>query len=372
MRFIKTLSVFVGTIIGVGIFGLPYVASKAGFLVVLFYFLAMSFVVIVIHMIFGKVVLGTERLYRLPGFVGEYMGPNWKKITLMTIGSGLVGALLAYLIVGGAFLEYFFAPYFGGNNIIYTLIFFGAGAYLILRGIKHISQVEFVLLIVFFAILISIFVKTLPFINFNNFQRTDLTFITLPYGVALFALWGSALIPEAEEMLGDSAKRLLKWVIISGILLAAITYLFFIFMVFGVTGQNTSKEAISGLSNALGNGVIRLGFIFGVITCFTSFITLGLTFKKMLWYDFGLSPKISWAIACFTPLFLFFFGFKEFIDVIGLTGAVSLGFEAIITVFLYQMFLKKKFSRKMNPLLYILPVFFIIGIFFEIYYFIAV
>ena len=73
MKFIKALSVFVGTIIGVGIFGLPYVASKAGFFVILFYFLAMSIIAIVIHLLFSKVALGTETLYRLPGFVGEYM-----------------------------------------------------------------------------------------------------------------------------------------------------------------------------------------------------------------------------------------------------------------------------------------------------------
>ncbi|MBI2450226.1 MAG: hypothetical protein HYV47_01670 [Candidatus Nealsonbacteria bacterium] len=371
MKFIRALSVFVGTIIGVGIFGLPYIASRAGFFVVFIYFLAMSTIAILIHLLFGKVALGTETLYRLPGFAGEYMGPNWKKITLLTIGSGLVGAILAYLIVGGTFLEYFFAPYFGGNNLIYTLLFFGAGAYLILRGIKHISRVEFSLLLVFFAILIVIFVKAAPFIDFSNFQKTDLSFIALPYGVILFAIWGSSLIPELEEMLGSDAKKLLKRVIVSGILLSVVTYLFFIFMVLGATGQNTSKEAISGLANTLGNGIIRLGFIFGVITCFTSFITLGLTFKKILWYDFGLPRRLSWLIACFLPLILFFLGLKEFIAVIGLTGAISLGFEAIIIVFLYRAFLLKKFARAMNPLMYILPVFFVLGIFFEIYYFFA-
>jgi len=371
MNFLKALSVFAGTIIGVGIFGLPYVALRAGFWIVFIYFLAMSFIAIIIHLLFGKIVLGTETLYRLPGFVGEYLGPNWKKITLLTIGSGLIGAILAYLIVGGTFLEYFLAPYLGGNNLIYTLLFFAAGAYLIFRDIRHISQVEFSLLAAFFIILIVFFFKTIPFINFENFQKIDLAFFTLPYGVALFALWGSALIPELEEMLGKDSKKLLKQVIISGILLAAITYLFFVFMVLGASGANTSKEAISGLANTLGDGIIRLGFILGVITCFTSFITLGLTLKKILWYDFGLSPKLSWAIACFLPLALFFFGLKEFISVISLTGAIALGFEAIIIVFLYRAFLKKTISQKMNPLLYILSVFFVIGIFFEIFYFVA-
>jgi len=371
MKFLKVLSVFVGTIIGVGIFGLPYVASKAGFFVVLLYFAGMSFIVILIHLLFGKVALGTERLYRLPGFVGEYMGLNWKKITLLAIGSGIIGAILAYLIVGGAFLEYFFAPYFGGNNLIYTLLFFGTGAYLIFRDIKRISQAELGLLAVFFAILVIFLFKTVSFIDFSNFSKTNFAFFTLPYGVILFSLWGSSLIPELEEMLGEDAKKLLSRIIVSGILLSAITYLFFIFMVLGASGQNTSKDAISGLANSLGNGIIKLGFLFGIITTFTSFIALGLTLKKMLWYDFGLSPKLSWAIACFAPLILFFLGLKEFISVIGLTGAVSIGFEAIITVFLYKAFLKKKLSQKMNSLLYILPVFFVLGIFFEIYYFFA-
>lgn len=369
MTFIKALSVFVGTIIGVGIFGLPYAASKAGFFVIFVYFIAMSFIAIAIHQLFGRVALGTETLYRLPGFVGEYMGPVWKKITLLTIGAGLAGALLAYLIVGGTFLEYLILPYFGGNNLIYTLIFFAVGAYLILKGIKHISFVEFSLLMVFFGILTFIFIKAVPFIDFTNFSRINPAFAALPYGVVLFALWGSALIPELEEMLGKDAKKLLKKVIISGILLSAAVYLIFVFMVFGVTGQNASKEAISGLAGALGNGVIRLGFIFGIITCLTSFITLGLTFKKMLWYDFGLPRRLSWFIACFLPLMLFFFGMKEFIRVIGLTGAIALGFEAVIIVFLYRAFLHKKLSHKMNPLLYVLPVIFILGIFFEIFYF---
>ena len=369
MKFLKTLSVFVGTIIGVGIFGLPYVASKAGFAPVFLYFLAMSFIAIIIHLLFGRVALGTETLYRLPGFAGEYLGSRVKTISLLTIGGGLVGANLAYLIVGGSFLESFLSPYFGGNNLIYTLLFFAAGAYLIFRDIKRISQAELLLLAVFFTILIIIFIKTIPFISLSNFKTMDLSFAALPYGVILFALWGSSLIPEAEEMLGKDAKRLLPLVIISGIFLAALTYIFFIFFVLGASGQNTSKEAISGLADTLGDGIIRLGFIFGVITTFTSFIVLGLTLKKIFWYDFGLSPKLSWLIACFAPLILFFLGLKEFISVIGLTGAFALGFEAIIIVFLYRAFLKKKFSRKMNPLLYALPVIFTIGLAFEIYYF---
>lgn len=369
LNFLKALAVFVGTIIGVGIFGLPYVASRAGFFITLFYFLLMSGIVIVIHLIFGEVCLGTKENHRLPGYVNKYLGNGWKNLSFLLIWLGLTGASLAYLIVGGEFLKFLFAPYFGGNNLIYTLIFFIAGSYLIFRGIKSISQIEISLLFVFFVILIIFFLKALPFINVNYLKTIDWKFLTFPYGVILFSLWGSAVVPELKEMLKGDRKRLKK-VIVSGILISAVAYLFFIFIIFGTCGLETSKEAISGFAFTLGNGIIRLGFIFGIIACFTSFLTLGLTLKKVFWYDFGLSKNLSWLIACFLPLFLFLIGMREFIDIIAITGAFAIGGEGIIIVLLYRAFLKKKFSQKMNSLLYFLSLFFIIGIGLQIFYFI--
>ncbi|MFH1841188.1 MAG: aromatic amino acid transport family protein [Candidatus Nealsonbacteria bacterium] len=367
MKFLRALSVFAGTIIGVGIFGLPYVASKAGFFVVVLYFLFLSVIAIAIHLIYGKIALGTTTIRRLPGYAGEYLGPKWKKFAFLMMGLGIIGALLAYLVVGGEFLSSFLSPYFGGNSLIYTLLFFGLGSFLIFRGIKNISQIELVLLVVFFIILFIFFTKTFSFIDINYLKNIDLKFLTLPYGVILFALWGSTTIPEVKEILEGDAK-LLKRVIISGVLLAALTYLFFIFIVFGASGQDTSKEAISGLSLVLGDGVIRLGFIFGIITCFTSFLTLGLALKRVFMYDFGLKPNLSWLIACFLPLLLFFLGVREFIEIISLTGSLAIGCMGITIIFTYKKFLKRKFSRKMNPAVYILLLVFLLGVFSEIFY----
>jgi len=372
VNFLKALSVFAGTIIGVGIFGLPYVALKAGFGIVVLHFLFITGIAIIVHLIYGEIVLGTKTLHRLPGYAGEYLGLGWRKFAFLMIGLGLTGALLAYLIVGGEFLYLFFSPHFGGNILIYTFLFFSCGAILIFRGIKSISLIELLLLIVFFFILIVFFIKAFPFINLEHLEQVDLRYFILPYGVILFALWGSNMVPEIKEILGGDRKTLRR-VIISGILLATITYLFFIYTILGASGSHTSKEAISGLAQMLGDNIIKLGFLFGIITCFTSFITLGLTLKKVLWYDFNLSKNFSWFIACFLPLALFLAGLREFIEVIGLTGAVAIGFMGIIIVFIYREFLKtklkKELSPKMNLLFYILPGFFILGIVFEIFYF---
>jgi len=207
-----------------------------------------------------------------------------------------------------------------------------------------------------------------------------LKFLIYPYGVILFSLGGSAVIPEIKEMLiaspGKSqkveARKSLRKVISLGTIIAVITYLFFIFIVLGVCGPNTSKEAISGLRQILGSNIIKLGFAFGVIACFTSFLTIALTLKKVFWYDFGFPKNLAWFITCFLPLILFLLGLREFIEVIGFSGALGMGAEAIIIVFLYRKFLKKKFSKNMNPGFYLLTGIFVLGIIFGIIHFLFV
>jgi len=367
-KFLKALSVFTGTIIGVGIFGLPYAASKAGFFVVLFFFLVIATVSIFNHLLYGEISLGTKGQHRLAGYTQMYLGRWWKGVAIFSLVFGIVGALLAYLIVGGEFLSLFFSQFLGGNNLIYTLLFFVLGAYLIFRGIKSICQIELALLGVFFVILVIFFIKAFPFINVSYFQAVDWRYFTFPYGIILFSLWGLTTIPEIKEILGEN-RKLLRRTIIAGISLATITYLFFIVTIFGTSGFNTSKEAMSGFYQVLGDGIINLGFIFGMITCFTSFIALGLVLKKMFWYDMGIPKNISWFIACFLPLGLFLVGFKEFIDIIGLVGAVGVGLAGTVVVLIYREFLKRK-SQKMHLLLYLLPILLVSGIAFQIFYFV--
>ncbi len=373
MKFLKALAVFLGTIIGVGIFGLPFVAAKAGFFTVFVYFLIMAGIAIAMNIIYSEIVLGTKKLHRFPGYVQEYLGIRWKKLTFVVTAFGLIGALLAYLIVGGQFLFAYFGPLLGGDIILYTLFFFVLGAYLVFRGVKSISSVELILLGIILAILVLFFIKAFPFINLDNFKTFDPGYIFFPYGVVLFSLWGTSVIPEIKEMI-DGSGFSLKKIIIVGIIMSVVIYLFFIYVVQGASAV-VSNDAISGLEKSVGSNMIRLGFLFGVITCFTSFITLALTLKKVLWYDFGFNKNLSWFLTCFIPLGLFFMGLREFIEVISFTGAIALGIEGTILIFLYKEFLIKNppggGSKKINPLFYLLSGVFVLGIILEVFLFYA-
>ena len=386
---IATLS---GTIIGVGLFSLPYITLQVGILVMLGYFLILGSLVILIHYLFGKVALKTPDYLRLPGYAKIHLGEWGKRVALISTILGFLGAILAYLIVGGEFLTSLLSPILGGNNLFYTLLYFIAGAGLIFFGIKAISKIEFWGLILFFVILIAIFFRGQSFINIENLfliRNPALELVQygagwelgiptvsrildsftvgirnwfLPYGPILFSLWGAALIPEVEEMLGEN-KNLLKKIIPIAILIPIFVYLFFIFLILGITGSQTTESAITGLRNFLGDGVVSLGLFFGILTTFTSFIALGLTLKKTLWYDFKTPKNLAWAITCFIPLLLFLIGLKDFIGVIGFVGGVMLGIDGILILLMYSKISRKKLLT--YPLILVL----LGGIIYQIIYF---
>ncbi len=364
-KFFLALSTLSGTIIGVGLFSLPYITTQVGIFIILGYFLALGLLAILVHLLFAEVAIKTPDFLRMPGFAKYHLGKWGERVAFLEVTLGLFGANLAYLIIGGKFLSGLMTPVLGGNLFLYTIIYFVFGALIIYSDIKIISRVEFLGLILFFLVLFVIFFK-----GFSHFQLSNL-FVSslkkdlfLPYGPILFSLWGTALIPEIEEMLG-SKKHLLKKIVPIAIIIPIIAYLLFIVVVVGITGQATSEESIVGLKNFLGDGIIGFALLFGLLTTFTSFIVLGLTLKKIFWYDFGMKKEIAWLITCLVPLIFFIGGVNNFIEVIGFVGGVTIGIDGILVILMYR-----KVNPKNNKIVLILPLIliFILGIIYQIIY----
>jgi len=339
-------SVFVGTIIGVGLFGLPYVTLASGIVTVISYFLLAGSLVIFIHLLFGEIVLRTPGTHRLPGYVDIYLGNKSKKAVLFSTFFGFYGALLAYLIIGGDFLWQLLNPVLGGGQWFYTLGFFILGSFLIWRGSHSIARVELWFLGLFFILLLFLGIKGSSQLQLSNFPIFNFKKIFLPYGVVMFSLWGISMVPEVRDLL-KGRERQLKKILISGIVVAAVTYFAFIFIILGISGAKTTPDSLLGLQGLLTPNVIALGLFFGIITTFTSFLTLGLTLKKIFYFDYKRPKFQSWLLACGVPLLLLVLGFDEFIKIIGLVGAVALGIEGTLVLMIHQK--AKKEGKRKNP-----------------------
>ena len=365
-RFIFALATFVGTVMGVGLFGLPYVGAQSGYFILVLYLLIGAGIVIIINFLYGEVSVNTKGLHRLPGYAEIYLGAGGKRAAFIVKLLALFGALLAYLIIGGQFL----ASLFGGPVILYTFIFFILGVFLIWQDSKSVGAVEFVLLFVFLAIVIFLFAAGVSKIDLSNLTSIKLDNFFVPYGVVLFSLWGASIIPEIKEQVKGNFKQV-KQIIFWGVLICLAVYLLFSTLIIGISGAATSKDGISSLSDHFGEIILFIGYIFGVITTFTSFITLGLTVKKLFWYDYHLPKLVAWSLASFIPLGLFMVGVQDFIGVIGITGAVMLGLDVVLVTLVYLSMKRRQKSAnyaKLKMLGSSLIVLLSIGVVLQIFY----
>ncbi len=366
-KYIYPVATLSGSIIGVGFFSLPYVAMKAGIWLTLFYFTVLTVVMLGIHLIFAEISLNTPDFKRFPGFAGHYLGKKGEAVALIASVVGTFGVLLAYLIIGGEFLSGILSPYIGGNSASYTFFYFLAAGIIVFFGIKIISKVELFVLLLLFVSIIFIFIKGFFQIKSGNIFALpaatlgDWKNFFLPYGPIIFAMWGTGLIPEVEEMLIGS-KELVKKVIVISTLIPAIIYLLFTLLILGITGGQTTETALSGLGNFLGSGVVSIALLAGVATTFAAFVSQALTLKKTLMYDLGVKPWQAFVMTCFTPLILFLLGLKSFIPLVSFIGGILLGIDGILILLMY-----KKIGGK-KSLIYSLSLIFMLGIIYELVY----
>ena len=159
-------------------------------------------------------------------------------------------------------------------------------------------------------------------------------------------------------------KKSFRRVIILSTLIPAIFFILFTIMVLGITGSNTTESALTGLNDSLGNGVVLISLLMGVVITFSAFITHGLSLKRILAYDLGIKEKQAVIISCFTPMILFLLGLNSFIGMISFVGGVLLGIDGIMILLMYKKIGGKKY------LIYPLSLVFLLGIVYEVVYFV--
>lgn len=332
-NFVLAISTLVGAIVGLGMFGIPYTASRAGFFVGIGYILSLGIVMLLIHLIYGEVIERTKERHRLTGYVEKYLGKKWKKFAGIAIILGVYITLLAYIIVGGKFL----ALLFPGILDPFTLgiIFWFVLSVAVWRGMRTIAAVELGMTAFLILFVVILFVWGVGDIELQNFSAPNLSDIFLPYGVVLFALSGIFAISEIRELLKMDGKRY-KQLIVWGSLIPVVIYLIFTVLVVGISGTGTSEEALHGLVAHLGAGITRLGAVFGIFAIATSYLVIGSNLKHTFEYDWHMKRIFSALSATFIPVILFILGLQKFIQVISFSGAIFGAIMGIFVVLIYQ------------------------------------
>lgn len=351
---LEAIAVLIGTIIGAGVFTLPYVAVHSGLATTLIWLIIVGFVITYLHLAFGEIVLRTKQDFRLPGYVGHYLNSSAKRIILLITFFTFSFSLLIYLLLGAEFLGVIFNSIWSnfslpqGFLVIFLWLLFSS---VILSKSRMVSKINFylsfALLFLFFIVIIS----ALPHFNSENinlFHFTNNWGWLIPYGVLFFALNGMVAIPEAARVLEKRGEKKgkLKKVIIIGTLIPAFSYLVFILAVVGVSGSVTTLEAIQGLKGVLGSSIILLGAGLGFLAVSTSYLIFASYIKNSFINDFKWSRFISYFLVVTGPLLLYFLRLESLVKLISFTGGMLGGFEGIMIILVLR---KAKQQGEIEP-----------------------
>lgn len=350
--FSESLAILLGTVIGAGILGIPFVVAKAGLGIGIIIMLIVVIVLTFEKLFLAEVTLRTNDYHQLPGYAQKYLGKHGKWVLTFTEIFSYYGAIIAYIIGGGLVLS----EIFGGDKRIWSLIFFTFGAVLIYFGLTLIKKFELWLTL---GILVTI--VAISFLAFQEFKIEQDLFldwnnIFIPYGTILFAFAGASAVPQMRRVLVGQERDLKKSIMLGNSLIFLL-YLVFTISVIGATGVATTEIATMGLGQLLGQKVIYLANIFALFTMGTSFLTLGLAIRNVYHLDYHINKKISFFLTCSIPLIIYLLGMKSFIRTIDFVGATAGGLTGILIVLMYWQ-AKEKGDRKPE---FSLPKFKVIG-----------
>jgi len=367
------VSMLIGTVVGAGIFGIPYVVSRVGFATGFFYLLILGVVIFITTLCYAEVILRTREEHQMAGYAKRYLGKWGQRMISFSLVFGIYGALLAYMVGVGDFLRALLYDFLGGTPFLYTALFFILASIAVFFGLKIVIKIEKVMVVVLIMAAILIFIFGLPYVKMENLAGFDKMNLFLPYGVILFAFTGATALVDAKKTLLGEEKKLKKSILIAYIIVFVI-YLAFSLVVCGISGKDTSPEAIIGLNSVLGDKIVVIGAILGILTMTTSFLALGLVLKEIFMCDYKFGRVLSWVYACFVPFIIFLLGLADFIKIIGMVGAITGGLQGILIL---MMYLKAKSKGNMEPIfsmkvpkfiIYLLCIMYGLGIIYEIYY----
>lgn len=329
----KAVATLTGCIIGAGILGIPYVVVRAGFWTGALVLAVVTIAQLVLCLLLGEVALRTRACHQSTGYAQKYLGGWGKYFMLVAMMVGVYGALVAYTIGAGQSL----AAVMGGPVWFWAAVFYACMGWLVNGGLRMLEDSELFMESVKFALLVGLLALLFFSSEFDPARLTGFAWerMLIPYGVILFAMLGTPVIPEVHA----SLKKCRKWtknVILLGALIPAVTYALFMAGVIGVTGGATSEVATVQVARVMGPGLGMVFHLFAILAVSSSFVALAYALKDTYRLDLGRSRQESWLLTMGMPLVMFMLGVTSFAGTLEVAGTFAGGIAGICIVLAHR------------------------------------
>lgn len=319
--------VLIGTIIGAGVFALPHLFARMGIGWGSVVFWLIACLVALTHKQFVEVIVRVQGVHRLPGYVRSHLGARWGAIATFTHAIQVYGSHIAYLLLGGAFLQAV-AQILGLNASLrlgILVIFFLLST--VVRGtLDRVAKWQSwatVLMILLFAG-VTFATAILPAAPTFFVPR----FSWMAFGIVLFSLSGLPVMGEVVELCQRNLRRA-QGVAVGGTLMAAA-----IMWVFAVVLARYGGTAITSDPQSLVMMLPRWGAlaipVLGLLAIGTSYVTTGEDLETSWRRDYGFRESSAWAVTLLPPLALALVMGGGFIQLAAILGTVCSGANGVL------------------------------------------
>lgn len=320
-----------GTIIGAGVFALPYVVAKVGAVSGLFYLCGAALVYYVVHRMYAAVVVKSGGAHDFAGLARAYLPRVPAFLASLTVVGELSFTLVVYLALVPAFLA-LVVPL---PPLSHALLFWAIGSLFIFARLAWQGLAELIgtLLVAVIIGIVLVAGDGMPF-TIPAFLPLDTATAFLPLGALLFAFMGrSAIIPLVREWREKRDSFSLARAIAVGTFLPVPLYAIFVFAMLRLS-PSVTPEALNSIGFLPPTVLVSLG-VMGFVTLWTSYFMIGANLKDVLHLDLKVP---SWFAAVFVlafPLAAYLLRFDAFFGVLTFTGSVFLGLDGIFTVWMW-------------------------------------
>lgn len=375
IKLYSAIFICAGTIIGAGMFALPYVTARAGLLMGIVYLLLFALITYWTLGCFAEVILCTRGFHhQLGGYAEHHFGKTAKHFVAAIQIFTSYGSLLVYTIgiaellavLSGSFLPETDERWFGAIFILISFV-------IVRYGMKGLRAAESWSTFIMLLLIVGLIVWTIPFIKPLATPLWDWSFIGLPFGVVMFAYGGLSAVTLMSDILARD-RRLLKKAIGWGVFIPLLFYLVFTISTVLATGVSVTPDALIALGH-IGNYpfLVPFGAVLGIFAMATSFWPISHTLGDAFCYDYKIPRWCRIIFLGLIPLALYLFSNANFIGAISITGGVLSTLLGIVVVALYN---KVRVHRERTPeinfiypkyLTLLLIIVFISGLIWEIY-----
>ena len=324
-----------GTIIGAGMFALPFAFHSAG-LAVSFLALALAtFAFTVLHLMYGDLMLRTPGRHRLAGYARIYLGRGAFLLSILLSVVQMIAVLAIYLLLARQFIGAGFPSF---SPALGVLLFWGIGSLAMFAGLRRIAFAELAVTCGMIAIIVLLlalaFTRGGPIAEIASGAPGGI--FSLPLAPILFALAGRVAIPSVLSY-GERnrlSRGVIRRAIAFGTILSGAVYGLFALAALRLAPQ-PSEDMISGIIGAVPQEILLFLGILGLLSLWSSYLMVGIDVINILRYDLRAPAFVRLALVLGIPLFLALAHVARFFALVTLVGGIFLALEGILILALF-------------------------------------